>query len=400
MRHAVLVAGAFESPEPLVAALLRAGFAPPVRVDSLSAALRAMQKQPMELLILPIRMAEGSEKSTLESVMRDTPSLAVIGTASEASAEVVLNAMRAGISEFLMSKANVEEFTGAITRLERRWALAQVRGEITAVFAPKGGQGCTTVAVNLAHAIARTRGKRAVIVDLVIGLGDVALQLNLRPEYDIGELAQKMDRIDRDLIQSVAAAGPDGLSVLASTDRLDLAPILTGDLITSLLNHCRQTFEHTVVDCEHAFDPRTVATLDASDRILLVAQLHVSSLVVAKRSLNIFRELGYDDDKIHLVINREGSTKVVDIAEAQKVLGRKIDGRIPNDFHNANDAQAQGVPFLIHAPGSALARSYDALAARLLAPSASGAAATDASNGSVGLNGTSRRSRFFGLLRR
>jgi pilus assembly protein CpaE len=399
MRHCVLVEGAFDSPEPLIPVLLRAGFAPPARCDSLASALAVMQKQPTELLILPIRAAAGSEKLSLEVMMRDVASLAVIGTSAESSADVVLNAMRSGISEFLMSQASAEELTGAIQRLERRWAMAPVRGEITAIFTPKGGQGGTTVAVNLAHAIARKRGKRVVVVDLVIGLGDVALQLNLRPEYDIGELAQKMDRIDRDLIQSVAAVGPDGLSVLAATDRLDLAPILTGDLITALLNQCRQTYEHTVVDCEHAFDPRTVATLDAADRILLVAQLQVSSLVVAKRSLNIFRELGYDDDKIHVVINREGSTKVVNITEAQKVLGRKIDGRIPNDFQTASDAQAQGVPFLRHAAGSALAKSYDTLAARFLAPSETGAA-SPAGGSPAELNGATRRGRLFGLLKR
>ncbi len=398
MRQCVLVDGAFETPDPLVAALVRVGFAPPMRCATLGAALEAVQSHAYELLIVPVALVSGGEKVILERLLRDAQALAAIGTAPEASAEIVLNTMRAGIAEFLTSRATTEEFTASVARLERRWALAPVRGSVTAVFCPKGGQGATTIAVNLAHGIARKRGRRVAIVDLVVGLGDVALQLNMKPDYDVGELAVKVDRLDRALLESVAAEGPDGLSVLAATERLDIAPILTGDVVSALLGQCRQSYEHTIVDCEHAFEARTVATLDSADQIILVAQLQVSSLVVAKRSLGIFRELGYGDDKIRVVINREGSTNLVTPAEAQKVLGHTIDGRLPNDFAVASEAQAQGVPFLRHAAGSALAKAYDALATRFIGGLET-AAETQARD-TAGTNGAGRRSRLFGLLRR
>ena len=397
MRQCVLVDGAFDKPDPIVAALQRAGFSLPVRCASLSAAFEALQAQPCELLIVPVSAVSAAQKAPLEAMLRASSSLVAIGTAPEATTDVVLNTMRAGIAEFLLSRASAEELIAAIERLEHRWAQAPVRGSVTAVFCPKGGQGATTVAVNLAHALAR-RSKRVVIIDLVLAMGDVALQLDLRPEYDVGELAQKVDRLDRELLQSVAATGPDGLSVLAATERLDLAPVLNGDVVSALLAQSRQTFDHTIVDCEHAFESRTVAALDAADRILLVAQLQVSSLVVAKRTLVIFKELGYADDKIQIVINREGSTNLVTPAEAQKVLGRSIDARIPNDFAIASEAQAQGVPFLRHSAGSALAKAYEALAARVAGPVVVTAPANAGGNGSDG--STAKKGRLFGLLRR
>ena len=399
MRQCVLIDGAFESPDPLVASMLRAGFAPPMRCTSLAQALTAVASQRVDLLILPVTTINASERDRLENVLRDSPALAAIGTAPVASAEVVLDTMRAGIAEFLLTRAGPAEFNGAIARLERRWAMAPVRGFVTAIFCPKGGQGATTLAVNLAHAISRRKPKRVAVVDLVVGMGDVALQLDLKPDYDIGELAEKVDRLDRDLLQSVAADGPDGLAVLAATDRLDLAPILTGHVVAALLSQCRQVYEHTIVDCEHAFEARSVAALDAADHILLLAQLQVSSLVVAKRTLGIFRELGYDDDKVQIVINREGSTNLVTPAEAQKVLGRPIDGRIPNDFATASEAQAQGVPFLRHASGSALAKSYDTLATKFAGPMLSRPTSLQ-SGGHASTNGAEKKGRLFGLLRR
>ena len=399
MRQCVLIDGAFDAPEPLVASLLRAGFAPPARCATLSQAMAIVAAQKVDLLILPIFAIVSGERQGLENALRDSSSLAAIGTAPEASAEAVLDTMRAGVAEFLLARAGRDEFNAAISRLERRWAMAPVRGSVIAVFCPKGGQGATTMAVNLAHAIARRKPNRVAVIDLVVGMGDVALQLDLKPDYDIGELAQKVDRLDRDLLQSVAANGPDSLAVLAATDRLDLAPVLTGNVVAALLSQCRQVYEHTVVDCEHAFEARSVAALDAADKILLLAQLQVSSLVVAKRTLGIFRELGYDDDKVQIVINREGSTNLVTPAEAQKVLGRPIDGRIPNDFAVASEAQAQGVPFLRHASGSALAKSYDALATRLIGPPVSRSTSPQ-SGGHRSTNGGEKKGRLFGLLRR
>ena len=398
MRQCVIVEGAFETPDPLMASLLRAGFGPPVRCVSLALALQAVQAHPTDLLILPVSAITDRETATLENLLRDSNTLAAIGTAPEANAEVLLGTMRAGIAEFLVSHAAVDDFMSAIARLERRWAIAPVRGRVTAVFCPKGGQGATTVAVNLAHAIAKRKPNRVAIVDLVVGMGDVALQLDLKPQYDVGELAQKIDRLDRELLQSVAADAPDGLAVLAATDRLDLAPILNGNVVAALLAQCRQVYEHTIVDCEHAFESRSVAALDAADTILLLAQLQVSSLVVAKRTLSIFHELGYDEDKVQIVINREGSTNLVTPAEAQKVLGRPIDARIPNDFAVASEAQAQGKPFLRHASASALAKSYEALAGRFIGPPAGRTLKQPADPANA--NGATKKGRLFGLLRK
>ena len=394
-----MIDGAFDAPDPLVASLLRVGFSPPTRCQSLTQALAALASQRIDLLLLPVAAIAGAERLSLENVLRDSPTLAAIGTAPMASAEVVLNTMRAGVAEFLLAGAGAAEFNSAIARLERRWAMAPVRGAVTAIFCPKGGHGATTVAVNLAHAISRRMPRRVAVIDLVVGMGDVALQLDLKPDYDIGELAQKVDRLDRDLLQSVAVDGPDSLAVLAATDRLDVAPILTGNVVAALLAQCRQVYEHTIVDCEHAFEGRSLAALDAADKVLLLAQLQVSSLVVAKRTLAIFRELGYDDDKVQIVINREGSTNLVTLAEAQKVLGRPIDARIPNDFAVASAAQAQGVPFLRHASGSALAKAYDVLATHLIGPP--GARGTSPqSGGHASTNGSVKKGRLFGLLRR
>lgn len=365
MRRALLVDGAFAQADGMVAALRRGGYSEVVRCPTVAAATAASRGGETALFITPMSAIEGAAARDFEALLDTHPNLVSIATAPSTSAETVLVALRAGCTEFLEHGISPLELAAALVRLERRRGGQSAPGEVTAVFCSKGGQGATTLAVNLAHALVRRHARRVAVLDLVVGLGDVALQLDMRPEYGVGDLAQKDAHIDRDLVESVAAFGPDGLAVFAAPEQLELSSYLTGDVVTTILSHCRQVYEHTIVDCEHAFGPRTIATLDAADRILLLAQLQVASLTLARRALGIFSELGYADDKVQVVINREGASDVVTADEAARVLGRPIHTRLPNDFVAASEAQAHGAPLLRHVPTSSLARAYETFAARV-----------------------------------
>ena len=78
MRQCVLVDGAFDAPDPLVASLLRVGFAPPMRCTSLAQALAAVASQRIDLLILPVSAIAASERQALENLLRDSPALAIV----------------------------------------------------------------------------------------------------------------------------------------------------------------------------------------------------------------------------------------------------------------------------------------------------------------------------------
>ena len=84
-------------------------------------------------------------------------SVATIGTAPTADAETILTGMRAGIGEFLVTPAVPAELEVALMRLQRKWGATTVRGSVTAVYAPKGGVGATTIAVNCGYALATRR---------------------------------------------------------------------------------------------------------------------------------------------------------------------------------------------------------------------------------------------------
>jgi len=367
LHRLIIVQDALGALEPLLPVFARAGFAPPVVRESLSQVVEPVRQGQVELLVVPIKLLQGSGRFDFEGLLRDADRMATIGTAPTADAEAILAGMRAGIGEFLVSPPAPAELEVALMRLQRKWGAAAMRGSITAVYAPKGGVGATTVAVNAGYALANRRTDTQVaIVDLNMGLGDVTSQLNLQGMYDIGHLVRKLDQADAALLQAIVTPAGEGLFALPASDDLEVAEQIQADAVARVLSACRATFAHTIVDCEHAFGARTVAALDSADRIIVVLQSNVAAIRATKRTLALFRQLDFPDDKAVIVLNREGPGDVLSSSDVAKSLGRPIDVRLPNAFQLATDAQTRGLPIARVAPNAPLSAAFNALITRAL----------------------------------
>ncbi|HEX3157077.1 MAG TPA: hypothetical protein VHQ45_01045, partial [Gemmatimonadaceae bacterium] len=290
----------------------------------------------------------------------------IIGTAAHADPDLIVRAMRAGVHEFLVYPPDPKDLSGAVDRLLRRTHAGTTRGLVVAVYSTKGGLGTTSVAVNLAYAMARNNpDARVALADFVVAGGDVGVQLDLRPSYDIGDLVAKMSRIDAELLYSLLTPCDGGVWVLPAADKPEQADAIDANAASAILEHLRGSFGFTVVDCEHHLSDRTLAALDAADKIVLLTQLNVPALKGTQRTLALARRLGYAEEKLSVVVNRHGSGDVMSVDDAAKVLDHEIAFRIPNDYRTASAALVKGVSVTTYAEGSALAGSYQSLAATL-----------------------------------
>jgi len=181
------------------------------------------------------------------------------------------------------------------------------------------------------------------LADFVMGGGDVRVLLNLKPAYDVGDLAVKMDRVDEELLFSVLSTTTGGVWVLPASENEEVSDLLDATAAASILNHLRAHFS-VVVDCEHHMSDRTLAAFDAADRIVFVTQLIVPALRSTKRSLELCERLGYPDSKLFVVVNRHHSGDVLSLNDAKDVLGREVFWTIPNDYRAFADALTRGRP--------------------------------------------------------
>lgn len=392
----VLVVADADAPESISREVLTArGFTAPERVDTLAAAAARLRTKTFDLVMLPLGGAEPEVLSFIEHDIRPIAPF-IIGTAANATQELILGALRAGIPEFVPAPIKAEELEVALRRLLRRMEpTPSTRGTLVAVYSAKGGLGTSTVAVNLAAALAHEQpAARVALVDFVVVGGDVRVMLDLKPSYDIGDLVLKVDRIDGELLSSLMTSGPAGMFILPSSDRPEVQDLIEGAAASAILSQLRAHFHYVVLDLEHYLGERTIGALDAADRIVLVTQLSVPALRSTQRTLDLFNRLGYPPAKVHVVVNRSNAESPLTIGDAETVLGRPISAKLPNDFSVCADAMTKGVPVVEHEPGSSLAGAFRHLAANMAgAP----IAAAVASNGAE--SGDPRRRRLFRLGR-
>jgi pilus assembly protein CpaE len=391
-RRVLIVTGAMNAEEPALEVLQRFGFADPIFAPSVNEALAQLRAEHFDLLLVPLLEMDAVQLGGIDREVRRGRALFVIGTAPKADSELILLAMRSGIHEFVQLPPDKNEFATAVGRLMRRQQVETQRGSVFAVYSGKGGLGNTTIAVNLAHALASNHtDARISLADLVVAGGDVRVFLNLKPTYDMGDLAEKLDRVDAELLHSLLTPSGGQVWALPGPDDPELESVLDANVTAAIVEHLRTQFAFTLLDCEHHLTERTVAALDAADRILLVTELSVPALRSTQRSLSLCRRLGYLDDKLCVVVNRHQSGELLTVADAEEVLQHAIFWKIPNDYRTAAGALAKGVPITSFEPGSKLARSFGQLAGKL------GGAPDASSNGAYG---RPRLARLFGAKKR
>jgi len=365
-REALLVGRAAGPDDQAPEVLARCGFSRIHQLETVAQAIDQLRQKHVDLVILPLDGVADLQLATLEREIRRERYTAVIGTAPKQEPDLMLRAMRAGIQEFLVSPPDPKDLAAAVDRLMRRTQTAAENGDVIAVYSSKGGLGVSTVAANLAYGFAKNHpGARPALADLVIGAGDVRVLLNLDPPYDLGDLVAKIDRVDADLLNSLLTPTRGGVWVLPAPDAPEADEQVDANTITTVIQHLRSNFLFTVLDCEHQLNDRTLAALDAADRLVLVTHLSVAALRSTQRTVNLCRRLGYPNEKICIVVNRFQSGEVLSPADAEDVLKAEIFFKLPNDYRVASGALTNGLPIAEFEPGAKLAWAYTQLASKL-----------------------------------
>jgi len=307
----------------------------------------------------------------------------VVMVVFDLTAEVLQHALRAGVDDVVAVSAEDSELMDAITRasarvLERQPAppLAAAPpppaggsspGRVVTVFCTKGGTGKSVVATNLAVALAKRTIQPVVLVDADLQFGDVALMLQLQPVHTVVEAVQAHDRLDGTMLENLLLRHPaSGLLVLAAPTEPSSADQIGRADLTRILSILRERCAYVIVDTSANFGEITLAALEASDEILVMAGLDVMSLKSARVGLQTMRVLGIPFSRVKFVLNRANTRVGLTEADAERALQLKVDAALPSDILVAESVN-RGVPVVSSAPKSKFARSIEDLADTLVA---------------------------------
>src|SRR5579872_7191525 len=155
----------------------------------------------------------------IELLHQELPDRAIFAIGTLNHPQVIVNAMRAGAREFIERPTNTTDLLEAFVRLtnaQRRGKQEGLRGKVFSVINAKGGNGATTVSVNLALALQSAYGQTA-LIDLA-PLGHTALHMNLKPVFTVSDATRNLHRMDASLLESFMTRHSGGLQLLAGSN--------------------------------------------------------------------------------------------------------------------------------------------------------------------------------------
>ena len=281
----------------------------------------------VDMLLLELDEARPQQTfGHIRELLKVSPELEIFLTASRTDPQILLEAFRLGVKEFLPQPLTRQEVEPALARFEERFTGRESgsemqSGRVVCVIGGRGGVGASTVATNLATSMQQVRQRESVaLVDLDIHGGDLGLFLDLHASQGLKHLSKDISRLDETIVQSSLMTHSSGVHLLASGyEGFDKAEPTVGSTMR-VIGLLRSMHRHIFVDCGHVLESAVKEALDCSDQIIVVTTL---SLPVIRRTKRLLEALGaaqYPAGKVLLVVNRDRkSTRLTPVTATSRM---------------------------------------------------------------------------------
>jgi pilus assembly protein CpaE len=300
----------------------------------------------------------------VRELLGTSPSLEVFVTASRIDPQLLLEAFRIGVKEFLSQPLTQQEMESALARFEERYSAKVAQsdrqlGRVVSVIGARGGVGVSTVATNMATSVQQAgKGASVALMDLDLHGGDLGLFLDLHVSQGLKHLAKDLSRLDETILRSMLVQHASGLQLLASGyEAFEDTEYVHGSTMR-VIGLLRSMHRHIFIDCGHVLDPAVKEALDYSDQVIVITTLSLPAIRRTKRLLEAFTAAQYPADKVIVLVNRYTNDQKELLSETESMLAVRMAGLIPNDYGTASEAIDHGKPFTIMAAKTSLGQWY------------------------------------------
>jgi pilus assembly protein CpaE len=332
--------------------------AAPVVAEDLATLAHPSAPQP-DVIVLDLRNSIPLPAS-VAAIRRQHPMTGIVVVASHLDPVLMLEAMRAGVTEFVTETTTPHELRLALDRVVASRPQPDP-GQVFAFVGGKGGIGTTTLAVNVAAALVGKQSSSVLLVDLHVAYGDVAVFLGVEPRFSVADALENADRMDGAFLRSVVAKTKTGVDALVSPDRAVVGHVDTR-AVRRLIDCAARHYPVVVLDVPRS-DAVILDALDQTTRIVVVANQELATVRSAGRMVAALRQR-YGKAHVAAVVSRFDQDAEIGRADVERVMGGAVADVFPSNYRLALDALNRGRPLVLD-NHSKLADAYAAFAQTL-----------------------------------
>jgi pilus assembly protein CpaE len=328
-----------------------------------------LQESPTDLLVIACSGYSERALFLIASAVKERPGLPVVVLAQAAPEGFLRRLFEVGADDVVRLPESPEQVNFTLQKVltrKRATGTQRTNGDapMICVLGPKGGTGKTVTSANLAAALAQA-GKSVCVVDLDLQFGDLALCMGVRPERTIYDLVKSGGSLDSEKLEAFVMPHQSGARVLVAPTRPDQASAVGPEFLREIYPLLRATNDFVILDSSPGFTPEVISAIDNSSYICMVGMLDTLSLKNTRLGLETLDLMGYDEDRIVLVLNRADSRVGIDDDDVVAVIGREPDIKVPSDVQVPR-AVNEGTPIVVGRPDSAASQAFRALANEFL----------------------------------
>ena len=330
---------------------------------------QAVERFPCDVLIANLDPVPEMVMPALREVHLADAGLPIFAISESTDGQLILSAMRQGIREFVTKPIDSAVLEEAFEKIASQQTGEQTQGSLITVIGGAGGVGASTLAVNLAVELNQLTEGTVAVVDLDHRFGQVATLLDVDPTYTLADLCESPEQVEQQLIERALVTHSSGTRILSRPLHFAQADSITAAHCVGVLTALASMNDYVVVDGPTRFDYGAKAVLDVADYNLIVLHPVVPAVRSVHRMLQGMKEIGFNLDRMKIVINRAGSDNSgISAQDIQATLNLGVFAEIPDDWVSVNAAVNMGEPLARSSPKSKVRLALKAMALRLHAP--------------------------------